>query len=323
MPCIFVSREGFPESMYKKLEEVGRVEVYRHGGSPWSTRGVPKEVLIDAARRCEALVIFIGDVIDKEVLDAGEKLKIVSTASVGVDHIDVEYAKRKGVVVAHTPYVLVDAVADLAVGLLIAVTRKIALGDRLIRSGAADAVWGSLMGVNLRGKRAGIVGLGNIGVAIARRLKAFDIEVAYWSRRRKPEVEFALGIEYMELDSLLSSSDFIFLTMALTPETRWFFNRERFAKVKRGAYFINVARGGLVDTDALIEALEAGVLAGAALDVFDVEPLPARHKLASMDNVVLTPHIGSATVETRRRMAELAAENVVSFFRTGRPIYAV
>ncbi|WP_258870173.1 NAD(P)-dependent oxidoreductase [Pyrobaculum aerophilum] len=160
-------------------------------------------------------------------------------------------------------------------------------------------------------------------MAIARRLKAFDIEVAYWSRRRKPEVEFALGIEYMELDSLLSSSDFIFLTMALTPETRWFFNRERFAKVKRGAYFINVARGGLVDTDALIEALEAGVLAGAALDVFDVEPLPARHKLASMDNVVLTPHIGSATVETRRRMAELAAENVVSFFRTGRPIYAV
>ncbi|MGC9131025.1 MAG: 2-hydroxyacid dehydrogenase [Pyrobaculum sp.] len=323
MRCIFVSREGFPESMYKKLEEAGRVEVYRHGGSPWSTRGVPKSVLIEAARRCEALVIFIGDVVDREVLDAGAALKIVSTASVGVDHIDVEYARKRGVVVAHTPYVLVDAVADLAVGLLLAVARRIALGDRLIRSGAAEAVWGSLMGVDLRGKRAGIVGLGSIGSAIARRLVGFGVEVVYWSRRRKPEAEFALGISYVELDELLATSDFVIVTMALTPETRGFFNRERFQRMKRGAYFVNVARGGLVDTEALVEALETGVLAGAALDVFDVEPLPAGHRLASMDNVVLTPHIGSAAVETRRRMAELAAENVVSFFKTGKAIYSV
>ncbi|AKT33866.1 Lactate dehydrogenase and related dehydrogenase [Pyrobaculum sp. WP30] len=323
MRCIFVTRDRFPSSMYKKLEEVGRVEVYPYGESPWSTRGVPKEVLKDVARRCDALVVFIGDVVDREVLDAAERLKIVSTVSVGVDHIDVEYAKRRGVAVAHTPYVLVDAVADLAVGLLIAVARKIALGDRLIREGRASPVWGSLMGVDLKGKRAGIVGLGNIGVAVARRLLAFGVEVVYWSRRRKPEVEFALGIKYVDLDELLATSDFVVVALALTPETERFFDQKKFGRLKRGAFFINVGRGRLVDTEALLEALEDGRLAGAALDVFDVEPLPPGHKLARMDNVVLTPHIGSAAVETRERMAELAAENVVAFFKSGRPLYAV
>lgn len=323
MPCIFVTRDRWPPSMYEKLKEVGEVEVYPFGRSPWSTQGVPKEVLKDAARRCEALVVFIGDLVDREVLDAGNRLKIVSTASVGVDHIDVEYAKKKGVVVAHTPYVLVDAVADLAVGLLIALARKIVVGDRLIRAGQAEEVWGSLMGVDIKGKRAGIVGLGAIGSAVAKRLLAFGAEVVYWSRRRKPEAEFALGIKYVELDELLATSDFVFVTMALTPETRGFFKRDRIFKMKRGAYLINVARGGLVDTEALVEALESGHLGGAALDVFDVEPLPPGHRLTRLDNVVLTPHIGSATVETRAKMAELAAENVVRFFKEGRPLYAV
>jgi glyoxylate reductase len=323
MRCIFVTRDRFPSSMYKKLEEVGRVEVYPYGESPWSTRGVPKEVLKDAARRCDALVVFICDVVDREVLDAAERLRIVSTASVGVDHIDVEYARRKGIAVAHTPYVLVDAVADLAVGLLITAARRIVLGDRMIREGRAAPVWGSLMGVDLRGKRAGVVGLGNIGVAVARRLLAFGMEVVYWSRRRKPEVEFAMGVKYIDLDALLSTSDFVVVTLALTPETERFFDRVKFAKMKRGAYFINVGRGRLVDTEALLEALESGVLAGAALDVFDVEPLPPGHRLVSMENVVLTPHIGSATVETREQMAELAADNVVAFFKTGKPLYAV
>ena len=323
MRCIFVTRDRFPSSMYKKLEEVGRVEVYPYGGSPWSTRGVPKEVLKDAARRCDALVVFISDVVDREVVDAAERLRIVSTASVGVDHIDVEYARWKGIAVAHTPYVLVDAVADLAVGLLITAARRIVLGDRLIREGRAAPVWGSLMGVGLRGKRAGVVGLGNIGVAVARRLLAFGMEVVYWSRRRKPEVEFAIGVKYIDLEALLSTSDFVVVTLALTPETERFFDRAKFAKMKRGAYFINVGRGRLVDTEALLEALKSGVLAGAALDVFDVEPLPPGHRLVSMENVVLTPHIGSATVETREQMAELAAENVVAFFKTGKPLYAV
>ncbi|MEZ0318453.1 MAG: D-glycerate dehydrogenase, partial [Pyrobaculum sp.] len=323
MPCIFITRDKWPPYVYEKLKKVGEVEVYPFGRSPWSTRGVPKDVLINAARRCDALVIFIGDVIDREVLDAGDKLKIVSTASVGVDHIDVEYAKKKGVVVAHTPYVLVDAVADLAVGLLIALVRRIVVGYRLIRTGQAEEVWGSLLGVDIRGKRAGIVGLGAIGSAVAKRLLAFGAEVVYWSRRRKPEVEFALGIKYLDLDELLATSDFVFATMALTPETKGFFNRDRILKMKRGAFFINVARGGLVDTEALVDALESGHLGGAALDVFDVEPLPPGHRLTRLENVVLTPHIGSATEETRARMVELAAENVVRFFKEGAPLYAV
>jgi glyoxylate reductase len=149
------------------------------------------------------------------------------------------------------------------------------------------------------------------------------MEVVYWSRRRKLEVEFALGIKYVDLDELLATSDFVVVALALTPETKRFFDREKFSKMKRGAFFINVGRGRLVDTEALLEALEDGRLAGAALDVFDVEPLPPGHRLARLDNVVLTPHIGSATVETRERMAGLAAENVVAFFKTGRPLYAV
>lgn len=152
MRCIFVTRDRFPSSMYKKLEEVGRVEAYPYGESPWSTRGVPRDVLKDAARRCDALVVFIGDVVDREVLDAAERLRIVSTASVGVYHIDVEYARRKGIAVAHTPYVLVDAAADLAVGLLIAAARRIVLGDRMIREGRAAPVWGSLMGLICGGR---------------------------------------------------------------------------------------------------------------------------------------------------------------------------
>jgi len=149
------------------------------------------------------------------------------------------------------------------------------------------------------------------------------MEVVYWSKRRKPEVEFAMGLKYIDLDVLLSTSDFVVVTLALTPETERFFDRLKLAKMKRGAYFINVGRGRLVDTEALLEALESGVLAGAALDVFDVEPLPPGHRLVSMENVVLTPHIGSATVETREQMAELAAENVVAFFKAGKPLYVV
>ena len=142
-------------------------------------------------------------------------------------------------------------------------------------------------------------------------------------QEEEAEVEFALGIKYVDLDELLATSDFVVVALALTPETERFFDREKFSKMKRGAFFINVGRGRLVDTEALLEALKDGRLAGAALDVFDVEPLPPGHRLAKLDNVVLTPHIGSAAVETRERMAELAAENVVAFFKTGRPLYAV
>lgn len=323
MVCIFVSRDTFPDVLYKKLSEVGTVKAYRYGKPAWLTAGIPKEELKKAAAECDAMVVFVGDIVDAEVLSHAKNLKIISTVSVGYDHIDVAEAKRRGIVVANTPEVLVDATADLAVGLLLALARRIVEGDRLIREGRAYDVWGALIGSDIKGKRAGIIGLGNLGVAIARRLLAFGAEVVYWSRNRKPQVEFALGIKYLPLDELLATSDFVIVSIALTPETRHLMNWEKFSKMKRGAYFVNVARGAVVDTEALLRALKEGILAGAALDVYEVEPLPHTHELTKLPNVVLTPHIGSAAMETRIKMAEIAAENVVRFFRGQRPLYVV
>ncbi len=323
MVCIFVSRDTFPDVLYKKLSEVGTVKAYRYGKPAWLTAGIPKEELKKAAAECDAMVVFVGDIVDAEVLSHAKNLKIISTVSVGYDHIDVAEARRRGIVVANTPEVLVDATADLAVGLLLALARRIVEGDRLIREGKAYDVWGALIGSDIKGKRAGIIGLGNLGVAIARRLLAFGAEVVYWSRNRKPQVEFALGIKYLPLDELLATSDFVIVSIALTPETRHLMNWEKFSKMKRGAYFVNVARGAVVDTEALLKALKEGILAGAALDVYEVEPLPHTHELTKLPNVVLTPHIGSAAMETRIKMAEIAAENVVRFFRGQRPLYVV
>lgn len=323
MPCIFVSRDTFPEVLYRKLSEVGEVRTYKYGKPAWLTVGIPKEVLKRAAAECDALVVFVGDRVDAEVLSAGSRLKIISTVSVGYDHIDVAEAKRRGIVVTNTPEVLVDATADLAVGLLLALARRIVEGDRLIREGKAYDIWGALIGSDIRGKRAGIVGLGNLGAAIARRLLAFGAEVVYWSRTRKPQVEFALGIKYLSLEELLATSDFVVVSIALTPETYHLINWERLSRMKKGAYLVNVSRGAVVDTEALVRALREGLLAGAALDVFETEPLPHTHELAKFPNVVLTPHIGSAAEETRRMMAEIAAENVVRFFRGQRPLYVV
>jgi glyoxylate reductase len=321
--CIFVSRDTFPEVLYRRLAEVGEVRAYPYGRPAWLTSGIPKEALKRAAAECDAMVVFVGDVVDREVLSNAVNLKIVSTVSVGYDHIDVAEARRRGIVVANTPEVLVDATADLAVGLLLALARRIVEGDRLIREGRAYDVWGALMGSDIKGKRAGVVGLGNLGAAIARRLLAFGAEVVYWSRTRKPQVEFALGIKYLPLEELLATSDFVVLSVALTPDTRHLMSWERLSRMKRGAYLVNVSRGPVVDTEALLRALREGVLAGAALDVYEVEPLPHTHELARMPNVVLTPHIGSAALETRAKMAEIAAENVVRFFREGRPLYVV
>lgn len=323
MPCIFVSRDTFPPTLYEKLRQVGEVRSYKFGRPAWLTAGIPKEELKLAARECDAMVVYIGDRIDAEVLAEAKNLKIISTVSVGYDHIDVAEARRRGIVVTHTPEVLVDATADLAVGLLLALARRIVEGDRLIREGKAYDIWGALMGSDLKGKRAGIIGLGNLGAAIARRLLAFGLDVVYWSRTRKPPVEFALGIKYMELDELLASSDFVIAAVALAPETRHLLNWERLSRMKQGAYLVNIARGAVVDTEALLRALKEGILAGAALDVFEQEPLPHTHELVKLANVVLTPHIGSAAEDTRRRMAEMAAEDVARFFRGERPLHVV
>ncbi len=284
----------------------------------------PREVWIDVFKNCTGAIVTLGDIIDRSLINEADKLFIISTYSVGVDHIDVKAATEKGgIYVTHTPEVLVEAVADLAMGLLIALARKIVLGDKLIREGGIYDKWGGwLLGSEVHGATLGIIGLGNIGTALARRAKAFDMKVIYWSRTRKPHIEFALGIEYRPLESVLTESDFVVITVAATPETRHLINEERLRLMKKTAYLINVARGDIVDTNALVKALKEGWIAGAALDVYEEEPLPSTHELTKFDNVVLTPpHIGSATYETRERMAEVAVRNLINVLMGKRPLY--
>jgi len=220
------------------------------------------------------------------------------------------------------PEVLVEAVADFAMGLLIALARRIVEGDRLVRGGEAYRVWGEYLGTEVWGKTLGILGLGNIGVAIARRAKAFNMNIIYWSRTRKPWVEVALGIRYVNLDDLFRQSDYLVVSVALSNETYHIVNEDRLRLMKKGSYLINIARGAVVDTNALVKALKEGWIAGAALDVYEEEPLPAAHELVKLGNVVLTPHIASATVETRNKMAEVVAQSVINvLLRGGKPIY--
>ncbi|MCG2880806.1 MAG: D-glycerate dehydrogenase [Vulcanisaeta sp.] len=322
-PCVFISRSGLPSIIYTQLNKLPvEIRMWKETGPIWSRQASPpREVWVEMFRECVGAIVTLGDVIDRSLINEAEKLIVISTYSVGVDHIDVRAATEKGIYVTHTPEVLVETVADLAMGLIIALARRIVQGDKLVRAGAIIDKWGWLLGTDVHGATLGIIGLGNIGAAVARRAKAFNMRVIYWSRTRKPQIEFALGIEYRPLEALLSESDFVVITIASTPETRHLINEERLRLMKRSAYLINVARGDIVDTNALVKALKEGWIAGAALDVFEEEPLPSAHELTKLDNVVLTPHIGSATYETRERMAEVAVQNLINVLMGKKPLY--
>jgi len=322
--CVYLTRSTFPKLLYDTLRNVGfTLEVWDNKGHGMWDRAAapPRDVLRDAASRCDALVVTIGDRVDDYVL-SNAKVKVIATYSVGYDHIDLEAATRRGIPVGYTPEILVEAVADLAVGLMITLARRVIEGDRLVRSGEAYKVWGEFLGTEVWGKTLGILGLGNIGTAVARRAKAFNMSVLYWSRTRKPWVEVALGLRYVNLDELFRQSDYLIITVALSKETYHLVNEDRLRMMKKGAYLINIARGSIVDTNALIKALKEGQIAGAALDVYEEEPLPATNELVKMSNVILTPHIASATVETRNKMAEVTAQNVINVLIKGsKPVY--
>ncbi len=322
-PCVFISRSNLPSIIYTELNKLPiEIRMWKETGPMWSKQASPpREVWIEMFRNCAGAIVTLGDIIDKSLINEASKLFVISTYSVGIDHIDVKAATERGIYVAHTPEVLVEAVADLAMGLLITLARKIVLGDRMIRAGEIYDKWGWLLGSEVHGSTMGIIGLGNIGAALARRARAFDMKVIYWSRTRKPQLEFALGIEYRPLESVLSEADYVMVTIAASPETRHLVNEERLRLMKKSAYLINVARGDIVDTKALVKALREGWIAGAALDVFEEEPLPSNHELTKFDNVVLVPHIGSATYETRERMAEVTVRNLINVLMGKRPLY--
>ena len=312
-PKAFATRALFPEAR-AILDGHFETDYWSQPG------GISRAELLARVADCEALVCVITERVDEELLAAAPKLRIVATVSVGYDHIDVAACTRRGIVVTNTPGVLDDTTADLAWALLMAVARRVVEGDAWVRSGTWNG-WDldQLVGGDVHGKTLGIIGFGRIGQRMARRALGFDMRVLYANRRRaSADAEKDLRAELAPMDRLLAGSDFVSLHVPLLPDTRHLINAASFSKMKRTAYLINTTRGPVVDEAALVEALKAGQIAGAGLDVYEHEP-KVHPGLLPLKNVVLTPHIGSASVETRTKMAVMAAENVAALFSGRRP----
>jgi glyoxylate reductase len=281
---------------------------------------IPRGELLKRVADKEALVCLLTEKVDQELLDAAPKLRIAATVSVGFDNIDVDACRKRKVVATHTPGVLDDTTADFAWALLMAVARRVLEGDAWIRAGEWPG-WDldQLCGGDVWGKTLGIIGFGRIGRGVARRAYGFNMRVLYSDAVRAPvSVEEQLRAEYVDRDKLFHESDFVTLHVPLLPDTRHLLSKENLAKMKPTAYLVNTSRGPVVDEAALAEALEQKKIAGAALDVFENEP-KVHPGLVSRKDVVLTPHIASASVDTRTKMAVMAANNVVALFQGKRP----
>jgi glyoxylate reductase len=279
----------------------------------WSERRAPTPAeLTQRASNSDGLVCLLTDRIDAELLAACPRLRAVSSVSVGVDHVDLAAATARGIPIGHTPGVLTETTADLAFALLLDAARRVSEGDRFVRAGSwvPERVWepDMLLGRDVHGATLGLVGLGAIGQAMARRAAGFGMRILAWSRRERR----VPGVEWTSLDALLAESDFLSVHIALTGETRGLLGPAAIARMKPGAVLVNTARGGIVDEAALAAALREGRLAGAGLDVFAREPLDPASPLLALPNVVLTPHIGSASQATRAKMVTLAVRNLVA-----------
>lgn len=308
---IFAVTNLLPEPALAALREAGELRMDTR------SEAIPRADLLELVSGAGAILALLHDRVDEELLEAaGPRLRCVANVAVGYDNVDLDAAARRGVVVTNTPGVLDDATADLTLALILAATRRVAEGDRLIRTGRGWS-WGMsfMLGGSLRGKLLGIVGLGGIGRRVAERARAFGMEIAYHSRRPAPaEVVASLGAERLPLEELLARADVVSLHCPLTPETHHLIGEAELAAMKRGAVLVNAARGPVVDERALAVALAAGEIAAAGLDVYEHEPR-VEPALLALENVVLSPHLGSATVETRTAMAELAARNAISVLR--------
>ena len=279
----------------------------------------PREEVLRRVKDKEALICLLTEKVNDELLQAAPKLKIAANVAVGFDNIDVAACTKRGVVATNTPGVLDETTADFAWTLLMAMARRLLEGDALARSGNWKG-WDldQLVGTDVWGKTLGIVGFGRIGKAMARRASGFQMKVIYTDAvRAAPNVEKELGVEFREMNALLAESDFISVHTPLLPETRGLFNAQKFERMKRTAFLINTSRGPVVDEGDLVAALENGKIGGAALDVFEKEP--TIHPGLRRANVVLAPHIASASLETRTKMACMAAENVVALLQGRRP----
>ena len=308
-PLIYVTRR-IPEKGLDILKKICQVKVN------FKKRNLSREEIMKKSQKAEGLITMLSDPIDKEVIDNCSKLKVIFNYAVGYNNINVDYATKKGIVVTNTPGVLTETTADLSWALMFAVARRIVESDRFTRDGLFDGWAPKLMlGTEVHGKTLGIIGLGRIGKAVAKRARGFNMQVLY--NKRIPldsSQEDKLGVEYRNLEQLLLKSDFISINAPLNESTFHLFGEEEFKKMKKNAIIINTGRGSIIDERELVNALKEREIAGAGLDVYEDEP-QVNDGLKELSNVVLTPHIGSGTVQTRNKMAEMAARNVISALR--------
>jgi glyoxylate reductase len=316
-PKLFVTRELFTD-VIEKLKKYYDVEVWDRYQPP------PYETLLEKVKEVDALASLLSDRIDCNLLQQAKRLRIVAQYAVGYDNIDVECATRLGIYVTNTPGVLTEATAELTWALILAVARRIVEADTFVRWGEwwrTKTGWHPhmMLGLELKGKTLGIVGLGRIGSRVAEIGKAFGMKIIYYDLSRNEALEKQLGVEYRDLDTLLQEADIVSIHVPLTKETYHLINEEKLRKMKRTALLINTARGAVIDINALVKALSEGWIAGVGLDVFEQEPLPPNHPLTAFKNAVLVPHIGSATYDARHAMAELVAENLIAFYEGREP----
>jgi len=312
MHSVLVTRR-LPSSVLARLATVAEVDLYS------GDRAIPADELRTRVADKDGLVCLLTDAVDAAVIDSAPRLKVVANVAVGYNNIDVPYARARGIVVTNTPDVLTESVADFTWALILAITRRVSEGERLLRRGAWTG-WALyfMLGSDLRGKQLGLVGIGRIGRAVAARAAAFGMRVSYASRRPSD----VPGADFLSLDRLLNTSDVVSLHVPLTPETRHLIDRKALARMKRSAYLVNTARGPVVDEEALAWALNQHLLAGAALYVYEDEPA-VHPDLLALENVLLAPHLGSATTETRTAMADLAVRNVVAVLGGAPPLTPV
>lgn len=299
---------NIPEKIYDELDKNFEIS-YHDSNVPLS-----KEEIIEMIKAQDALLCPLSDKIDREVIAAGDNLKIIANYGAGFDNIDIDYAREKGIVVTNAPApASAVSTAELTFGLMLAAARKIVSGDKVTRAGEFYG-WRPTfyLGSQLKGKTLGIIGLGNIGKNLAKRARAFEMKVVYYSRTRKEDFEKEFDIEYLDKDEVISSADFLSLHTAFVPDLRHMISKKELEMMKKSAILINASRGPIVDEDALADALIENVIAGAALDVYEFEPR-VNNKLMDLDNVILAPHLGNATFEARLEMGENAKDNLIDF----------
>ena len=306
-PRVYVTRQIFPDAL-DLIEKFAELELWPDDEPP------SPEQLMEAMSNVDGAIINVMDRIDAPLLDAAPKLRVLSQVAAGLDNIDIPEATKRDIMVGYTPGVLAKSTADLAFALLLAVARRVVESDKWVREGNwkishHPMFW---LGSEVNGSTLGILGLGGIGLEMAKRGLGFDMKVLYHSRTRKRDLEKEYGLKYASFKRVLAESDFLSIHVPLTPQTNHFIGEKQLKMMKPSSILVNLSRGPVVDTDALNQALTKGTIAGAGLDVFDPEPVPAGHPILGLDNVVVLPHIGSASNRSRREMHLLAARNLVA-----------